>query len=197
MTLTLRDRPAPDESRRYTPEELLALPDEKEFELVNGELVRKQQMGMESCWVAGELFRLLSNYVAAGAGGWAFPQDTGFQCFANDPNRVRKPDAAYIRKGRVNGLSKGYARVPPDLVVEVVSPRDLFEEVRGKVEEYLAADVPLVWLVDPASRTVEAYRGSGSVSLFREGDTLTGEDVLPGFSCRVADLFPAGVEVPE
>ncbi|HZT81879.1 MAG TPA: Uma2 family endonuclease, partial [Gemmataceae bacterium] len=80
-------------------------------------------------------------------------------------------------------------RVTPDLAVEVVSPNDLACEVEEKLLEYLNANVPLVWVVYPQSRTVHVYHPDGLGRLLREQDELTGENILPGFRFPVRDLF--------
>ena len=86
--------------------------------------------------------------------------------------------------------------VAPDLAVEVASPNDLGRELRVKVEEYLRAGVRLVWLVDPETRSIEVVRADGGVARLYEQDELSGEDVLPDFRCRVAELFaPAAAPV--
>ena len=72
----------------------------------------------------------------------------------------------------------------------MTDPKDLPHEVLAKVEEYLRAGVRLVWIIDPNTRSAEVLRADGSVSRLREGDTLEGEDVLPGFRCLLAELFP-------
>lgn len=79
----------------------------------------------------------------------------------------------------------------PDLAVEVLSPGDLAHEIVAKVEEYLAAGVQLVWIVDPEARVVDIYRPDNSNRRLRENDSLDGDTVLPGFRCRVMDMFPA------
>ena len=77
----------------------------------------------------------------------------------------------------------------PDLAVEVISPNDLASEVNEKIDEYLSAGVSLVWVIDPDSKTVSVYRKDGSTARLRESDELSGEDVIPGFSCKVNDIF--------
>ena len=84
---------------------------------------------------------------------------------------------------------RGYSKVAPDLAFEIVSPNDLAEEVNEKVVEFLGAAVRLVWVVYPASRTVHVFRPNGGAAYLLEADQLSGEDVVPGFSCRVADVF--------
>lgn len=174
----------------FTPEDLLTLPDGDQYELVDGRLVERNR-GFRSGRIAGELFWLLKNHCKVNALGWVLPSDVGYQCFPDDPDRVRKPDVSFLRKERlpVEQEPEGHCRLAPDLVIEVVSPNDLFEEVTGKVEMFLSAGVLLVWVVDPDQRRVSVYRHDGTGTILRPEDELSGEDVLPGFRCRVGDLF--------
>jgi Uma2 family endonuclease len=179
------------EKPSFTPEDLLELPDGKRFELVDGQLVEKPMSALSS-WIGGRLYKLLSNHCDPEDLGWIWPGDCGFQCFPGAPNKVRKPDVAFVARGRltIEQLAVGHLRLAPDLAVEVVSLNDLFEEVDKKVEEYLQAGVKLVWVVCPATRQVYAHRADGTVTKMREHQELTGGDVVPGFRCQVRDLFP-------
>lgn len=105
---------------------------------------------------------------------------------------MRFPDGSFIRSGRLpdNVLPRGHVRVVPDLVLEVVSPNDLAWEVDLKVTEYLQAGVPLVWVCYPDTRTVSIYRVQGQVTRLGVGDLLSDAEILPGFTCPVADVFP-------
>ncbi|MBV8269132.1 MAG: Uma2 family endonuclease [Planctomycetaceae bacterium] len=174
-----------------TPEDLLAMPDEKSYELIDGKLVERN-MGVLSSWVGGRLYRQLAEFVEGHDLGWVFPADVGFQCFPGSTRTVRKTDVAFIRSGRFPGeqLPEGYSRIAPDLAVEVISPNDLAYKVDEKVDAYLKAGVRLVWVAHPHTRTVLIYRSDGSVGLVREADELSGEDVVPGFRCPVAAIFP-------
>jgi Uma2 family endonuclease len=124
--------------------------------------------------------------------GWAFPADNGFQCFGHDPGRVRRPDVSFVRFGRFSGelLPTGWAKIPPDLAVEVVSPNDTVYELEDKLEDYRKVGVPLIWLVYPNLRTVRVYRADGSTSHLHEDDELSGEGIIPGFRCSVREIFP-------
>ena len=84
---------------------------------------------------------------------------------------------------------EGYAEIAPDLVVEVLSPHDVFPKVLRKVQQYLKAGVVLIWVVVPEDRSVTIYRPGYDAIILTEKETLKGEDVLPGFECAVADLF--------
>jgi Uma2 family endonuclease len=106
-----------------------------------------------------------------------------------NPDTVRGPDVSFYSITRQPNPPEDYFEIPPDLAVEVLSPDDRRGRVRDKIREYVAAGVPLVWLVDPETRTVLEYRGSLRGTEYDEADTLDGGDVLPGFTCRVADFF--------
>jgi Uma2 family endonuclease len=180
-----------------TPEELLLLPDAVGYELLGGQLVERN-VSHESSWIGGELYRLLANYCDATRIGWAFPSDASYQCFADDPSRVRRPDVSFIRREQIErfGLPIGHSRFPPDLAVEVFSPHDRSEELSEKVRQYLSAGVRLVWVVDPVLREVFVHRPAGGGVILSSNDDLDGEDVVPGFRCKVGDLFRRLNEIP-
>lgn len=113
-----------------------------------------------------------------------------YDCFAD--GEVRWLDVAFHRLDRLTperATREGHCTVVPDLVVEVVSPNDLAEDVNRKRGEWLAAGAALVWVVFPDVREVHAYSSDGTVRIFRASDALTAAPVLPGFSTPVADLF--------
>ncbi len=173
-----------------TPEELLAWSDATGIELIDG-VLKERTVSSLSSWVGGRIFFKLSLHVEANELGWVFPPDSGIQCFLDAPRTVRKPDVSFVKIDRLKSeeIRDGWLRVVPDLVVEVVSPHDLSYEVEEKIEMFRRAGVPLIWIVIPPTRSVRVIRADGSSSLIGEGDELLGEGVVPGFACRVADLF--------
>jgi Uma2 family endonuclease len=174
----------------YTPEDLLTMPDGDSFELVDGQLVDRT-MSQESSWIAGEVYARIREIVLKNDLGWVFPEGTSFQCFPDDPNRVRRPDTSFVQLRRQPGgpSQRGHGRVAPDLVVEVVSPNDLFQEVDEKVDEWLRAGVQLIWVINPRGRNATVIRPDADPRKLTERDELTGDPVLPGFACRIADLL--------
>jgi Uma2 family endonuclease len=185
----------PAQNTTYTPDDLLNMPDGGSFELVNGQLLEKQ-MGYKSSRIGTILLEYLAPYCRERNLGWLNGPEAGFQCFPDEPNRVRKPDVSFIQAGRLSAKDEpeGHCRIPPDLAAEVVSPNDLFEEVSVKVNEYLAAGVQLVWIVDPKAERVFIYRQNDTAAVLTNKDELDGEDVIPGFRCPVADLFKPPVD---
>jgi len=169
--------------------------DGRRAEFVDGEIV-EVQMGWESEWVAMNLAALLWAYCRI-HGGWVNGSNASYRCFQEavpeDPFRIRKPDVSYIAPGRLTraGMPTGHCDLVPDLVAEVVSPSDQYADVIDKVEEYLRAGVALVWVVEPFTETIAVHRRDGSVSNLRRQDLLSGESVVPGFQCTLAEVFPA------
>jgi Uma2 family endonuclease len=183
--------------RQVTPDDLLTMPDGDLYELVDGQLVELPMSSIASV-VAGNLITELNIFQRPLNLGWVFGIDCGFQCFPHDPNRVRKPDVAFVRKERIPGgiLSKGDVKVAPNLAAEVVSTHDLFSEVMEKVEDYLAAQVPLVWVIHPETRSAQVFRLHGSPSYLHEEDELDGEGAVPGFHMRLGDILPRPEAMP-
>jgi Uma2 family endonuclease len=108
-----------------------------------------------------------------------------------NPDRVVGADAAFIltRSLPARRAKEGYLEKPPEIVVEVRSKNDRTSELRAKKEEYFDAGVLLVWYFDPEARTVTAHRSGQPPQVFGPDETLTADDLLPGFSVPVAKLF--------
>jgi Uma2 family endonuclease len=179
------------EARRYTPEDLLDMPDEKCYELVDGRLVERH-MGAESSWVGGRLFLRLGSFCEARDQGTVWPADNGYQCFPHTHGLVRRPDVSFIKKGRLPGdvSPKGWIRIRPDLAVEVISPNDTVEELEEKLEDYEKAGIPLVWVIYPEARKARIFRREGPPAVLGEDGELSGEDVIPGFRCPLREILP-------
>jgi Uma2 family endonuclease len=180
------------EKTLLTADDLLRLPDDgMRHELVRGELRTMPPAGGEHGIVAGEAFGVLRDYVRPRRLGVVFAAETGF-FLAHSPDLVRAPDVAFVAAGRLQGERppRGYVDLVPDLVVEVISPYDRAADVEEKVEDWLEAGVRLLWLVHPRRRWVTVYRSRHDIRRLTADEELDGGDVLPGFTCRVADLFP-------
>jgi Uma2 family endonuclease len=176
----------------YTPEDLLAMPNRKKYELVDGHLVERRT-SLLSNWMAGSLHRFIDVVVDERQLGWAWPAGQGYVCFPESPRMMRIPDVSFVSNVRLpkGPTSEGYIYIAPDLAVEVVSPNDTASEVLNKVLEYLDAGVALVWVIDPEELTAQVYRRDGSTRLVREDGELSGEEVLPGFCRKLTTIFPA------
>lgn len=177
-------------TRLMTVEAFEALPLEGRWELIDGEMVEMPGSGGRASGVAVTTAVLLGNHVRETRAGRIFGADAGFVLFPDRPI-VRVPDVSFVRAERLPDLDKepGFLRLAPDLVVEVITPFDRAVEIAAKVEMYREAGVALIWLVDPAVRTVTVIRPGDVPLTLGSGDTLSGSPVLPGFSVLVDALF--------
>jgi Uma2 family endonuclease len=171
---------------RATEEDLLRVPEDgQKYELVDGE-IRVSPAGYLHGLVCTRLTIRLGTFVQERGLGDLLDSSTGFRL----PNgNVRLPDVCFVAKGRVSARERGFASLAPDLAVEVLSPSDNLRQVLDKVGEYLQAGTHLVWVIDPERRSAAVYRSSTKVHELSADDFLDGEDVVPGFRCRVADLI--------
>ena len=173
-----------------TAEEILDLdPPGKSTELVRGHLIVSEPPSTRHGVAAARLSYLIADYVYRNALGVVCGQDTGFH-IATNPDTVRAPDVAFVRRERAALIPEtGYARLSPDLVVEIVSPGDRPGELLSKVGDWLDAGTPLVWVIDAARRQARIHREDGSVALVAADGLLDGEEALRGFSCALAEVF--------
>jgi Uma2 family endonuclease len=174
-----------------TAEELFETPGtDYGYELVKGELIRMSPPGGIHGVLTAKLTKLLINYVDLHRLGLVCAGEPGFILFRN-PDTVRAPDVAFISKDRIppEGAPTGYWPFAPDLAVEVVSPGDRYEEIQEKIADYFHSGTRLVWIVEPKNRTVAVYNSLTEARILTESDALEGGNVIPGFSCLVAEIF--------
>jgi Uma2 family endonuclease len=166
----------------------------KVLELIRGHLVVREPPSTWHGAVAANLAIELGAIVRRDGLGQVFAQDTGFK-IERDPDTVRGPDVAFVSRERLERIPDvGYAELAPDLVVEVVSPNDRPGEVLAKIGDFLAAGTRLAWLVDPLRREARIFRADGSMDVMGVDGALDGEDVVPGFSCPLAEVLAGGSE---
>jgi len=157
-------------------------------ELVDGVLVEKA-MGFRESFLAIALSAILWGFVKPRRLG-VVTGEAGMMRLAS--GLVRIPDVAFVSWERFPDRRLPTEPIPdlaPDLAVEVLSPNNTPREMARKRQEYFATGVRLVWLVDPAARTVEVYTAPESSTHLREQDTLDGGVVLPGFTLPLQELF--------
>lgn len=177
-------------AKLMTAEELLReQPPHKRSELIRGRLVVREPAGGRHGDVTMRVTLPLANHVKEHDLGRVYAAETGFK-IESDPDTVRAPDVAFIRKERLPDTEpKGYPAYAPDLVGEVLGADDRPGEVLAKVGAWLDAGVKLVWVVDPGKRIARVYRADGGESQLQGGDSLDGEDVVPGFSLPLEQLW--------
>ena len=159
-----------------------------EYELINGEMIEMPAPGGKH----GKFVLMLSGYIFM----YLLQNDVGEGMTENgfhselDARLVLRPDVAFISHARApKPLPDGLIPRMPDLAVEVASPGNTVAELREKAQIYLRNETQLVWLVFPQLRRVEVIGADGAQEILGANDTLTGGDVLPGFSLDLSKLF--------
>jgi Uma2 family endonuclease len=161
----------------------------KRTELVRGRLIVHEPPGGRHGYVAANLAFRLNQHIDLTSAGAVFVGDVGFTLH-RDPDTVRGPDVAFVRKDRLpQPIPNTYLEFAPDLVVEVLSHHDRPGDVLVKVGDWLDAGARLVWVIDPERRLARVYRADGTEYLLDETGQLLGVDVLPGFSCTLASIL--------
>lgn len=178
-------------TRPVTAKELLDMPDDGfRYELVRGELRKMPPAGHVHGEYAMSVGISLGAYVKANGLGKVYAAETGFM-LASDPDHVRAPDGAFVRRERAETAEDGPGFFPgaPDLAVEVVSPSDRYTEVDEKVADWLDAGTLAVVVVNPRRRTVNVHRSLTDITALSESDTLDVSDVVPGWRMPVKEIF--------
>lgn len=180
---------APPEEKLITGEELARLTGVERSELINGRIVFMSPTADAQAGYEGNFYAALRSFVLAHHLGKVRVGEVGIYIRRN-PDTIRAADVLYISHERyANKRSASYLDVAPDLVVEVLSPGDSWSDVMQKLRDYFSIGVRLIWVADPGASTVYAYRSLTDVHEFAEQAELPGDDVLPGFSVKVAELF--------
>ncbi len=178
-------------SRLHTAEELLRFPKgDRRRELVRGKYYFTMFPGFEHGALAIDLGYHLRHFLRGRKLG-RLVTEAGFK-MEKAPDTVRFPDLAFVVQGRLPAqgrLPVGFLSGAPDLAVEVLSPTNTGAEIKRKLAFYFATGARLAWVVHPAKRTAAVLRPNRESRLLHEGDTLDGEDLLPGFTLPLAELF--------
>lgn len=161
-------------------------------ELVRGELLRMSGPGL---WHAAIVMRVggrLEDHVSRHGLGIALGESKF--ALARNPDTVRIADAAFMRAGRMPPEDdRGQFHGAPDLAIEVVSPSNSYEDLHGKALQWLEYGARLVWIIEPRTKTVSIHRADHTGCHLTTANTLSGEDVVPGFRLPVAEVFPARI----
>jgi Uma2 family endonuclease len=177
-----------NEERLMTGEELARRPD-LHCELVDGRVVPMPMTGRIHARLEVKLSAKLLSYADETGRGVVLGGQAGIYTRRN-PDTVRGADVLFIsheRYARCGPLV--FLDVAPELIVEIRSPDDRPGEAMKKIREYLAAGVDRVWYVDPRRRQVRVHRASEQVETLGMDDVLRDEEILPGFSLTLAELF--------
>lgn len=184
------------EKTRYSSEEFwdfVNLPENQDrfFERIDGEIIEYMPGNPYSSAVAARMVYLFTGYLVENPVAHITTADGGYDVTDDD---TFAPDMAVILKARQAQLPKtGFNPIPPDIVVEVVSPSDLKDSKRRieiKLQKYIAVEIPLILYVYAETKTVVVYRPGKPKATLDINGVIDCGDVLPGFTLAVRDIFP-------
>lgn len=194
-TEALPEKDGAPHERLFTIADVAALPDELPsgpvlYELDNGRLITMPPPGDLHGGVENKFAGAFLYEGERKGHGKSRCGDVGIILW-RDPDRLVGTDVAFIKKEflPLKISREGYLETIPQLIVEVRSKNDTTPSVEAKVADYHRAGVWLVWVADPKTRTVTAYRAGEPPKVFTENDVLTAEDIIPGLRLPVRDVF--------
>ncbi len=171
------------------------LDDRECFEIIDGLRVEIPPMSAEATVIAADLSHYLTAHGFSNELGRGVVE--GLFHLPLPMDRNRRPDVAFVpfsRWPKTKRIPTSNAwDVLPDIVAEVISPSDRFEEVFDKIEEYFQSGIQLVWVIHPGLRRVYIFASPTEIRVLTRNDALNGGVVLPGFQLPLAQLFPADV----
>lgn len=177
-------------TKLFTAEDLAAMGDDSHLELIRGELRQKVATKLRHGKVCGRFHTYLGSYSLNVLPGEVIHGETGYH-LEDDPDSVVMPDVSFIGRERMPSDSEldRFARIAPDLALEVLFPSNTRREIDEKLAIYSTAGVALVWVADPSKKTIEAYSPAGLIRVYGIGEELDGGNVLPGFLVPVSAFF--------
>jgi Uma2 family endonuclease len=183
-----------DSKRLVTAEEFWRMPKgdahhDYRWELLEGRVVRMSLPGARHGVITARIASLFAEYARHTQSGVAAVESGCL--LTRNPDTVVGPDVSFMCKPRIPkaGVPVRWWDFAPDLIVEIISPDNRMSELRPKLARYLNAGARVAWVVEPDDKTVTVYRLHSQPQTLGIGDTLEGGDVLPGFSCAVAEFF--------
>jgi len=159
----------------------------KRCELEDGEVVEMPSPGEVHAYVCWLAIKVLTEYVTRRGSGYLLTNDCGL-VVRRRPDTVRGPDVMVFLANPTE-MSWKFCEKVPVAIVEVLSPSDTMRQTTIRVGQYLKRGVKLIWVLDPQDRIVYIHRPEEFGKVLDEAEELTGNGVLPDFSCPVRDLF--------
>lgn len=176
-------------TKHVTGDELITLPNIESCELIGGRIKYMSPNGWQHGRLESQLNWHLKNFVTTHDLGEVLVGEVGIY-IRREPDRIRAADVAFISKKRLETItSTSYLDTAPDLIIEIISPADQWEQVRQKLEDYFAIGVSHVWIVEPKNQTILVFRSPTELKKYEGADVLVGEGVLDGFTLSLDDLF--------
>ena len=178
----------PTEPKLVTGEELYAMGDIGPAELIDGRIIKRTRADALHGKVELKLACKLDDFVEERELGCVMTGGVGIYIRRN-PDRVRAADVAVFSKERLPEMPDTYIEAAPELAVEIMSPTDLWSNVRTKIDDYFSIGVEQVWIVEPDTRSVLVFHSATAFAKLGIDDTLVGDGALAGFTLPIATLF--------
>ncbi len=163
------------------------LVENKGYEFVNGKLEKKEMPTAKHSGIATRLTIEFGIYLKTNQIGRVYGDNTLFQIGENK----RIPDVSFVSAEKISadGEPLEIWNFAPDLAIEVISPSERHNQVEKKIREYFAAGVVQVWKIVPELKILTVYFSATETKILSEIDTITCEEILPGFSLKLSDIF--------
>lgn len=178
------------ERERWTEAELQALPDDGfNHEVVDGELVMSPKDNPEHGFICTELSFALNAHVKREKLGAIFDSSTGFWM---ENENCRAPDISFVSKEQLRRLKRpanSFFRFAPDLAIEVLSPNNTRPETQERLRDFFSSGTKLAWIIDSEAKSAEICYSLEKRRLVGPNGELHGEEVVPGFRFKLAELF--------
>lgn len=167
-------------------------------ELIDGEVVDAMGGGYAHSFVAAKVCMILGVFVDARKLGRVLADEAGMH-ISSDLPRCRLADVAYLSYQRApkGQVASGFLRVPPELIVEILSEDDTWTAIEEKIQDYHRTGVDMVWVADPQTRTVRVFPRGGTPSVVHDGSEIDGGAILPGFRVAIARFFDEESQRPQ
>ena len=175
--------------KTWTDWELETLPgDGQKYELLDGELIMIPVPANHGT-ICVRLILLIGGFVQRRKLGEVYDSSTGFRL---SESILLSPDVSFVSKARLRKVLRAPDRFlcgAPDLGVEVLSPSDRMQEIHRKLDLYFEHGTRLIWIINWKLEQIHIYRPDSIEALTRPTDVLPGAEVLPGFKCRLNQIF--------
>ena len=172
-----------------TGEDLLRMGDVGSCELIDGRVVSMSPTGWQHSHIEYRLGFELGLFVQPRQLGWVLVGEVGIY-IRRDPDTVRGADIAFISRRRApEGSHGGFLEIAPEVVAEIISPTDRWQDLRPKIEDYFTIGVDQVWVVEPQTRNLLVFDSPADMREFAATDRFEADGILKGFSLKVSDLF--------
>jgi Uma2 family endonuclease len=167
------------------------------WDLIDGVPVERD-MGVESDYYGSRLIHYIQAETDRSGVGLVFGSSAGYRYPELAGNHLRLPDVSFVRRERlIGGIPRGWFAIPADLIIEVASPNDEAGDLQGKVREWIDGGAKRVWVVYPDQREITVHYPDRTARTYGMGESVPGEEIIPGFSLSLDELFRAPFGQPE